>query len=68
MSGGLRPVAQGINRAGPDVTDRDWLRALNDGGVSAPGGVDVGKSREARRRRRLWWLAALLAVPLAFLT
>ncbi|MGZ4620380.1 MAG: AAA family ATPase, partial [Frankiaceae bacterium] len=68
MSGGLRPVAQGINRAGPDVTDRDWLRALNDGGVSAPGGLDVGKSREARRRRRLWWLAALLAVPLAFLT
>jgi cell division protease FtsH len=68
MSGGLRPGTRGTDEAGATITERDWLRPLNDSGVAAPGGMDVGKAREARRRRRLWWLAALLATPLAFLT
>jgi cell division protease FtsH len=35
--------------------------------VLAAGGVDVGKAREQRRRRRLWVLALMLAVPTGYL-
>ena len=67
-----RPAARRLRAitqlAGAAATDRDWLRALNGSSIAAPGGLDVGKAREARRRRRLWWLAAVLAVPLGFLT
>ena len=49
------------------TASRDWLRALNASGIAAPGGLDVGRAREARRRRRLWRLAAVLAAPLGFL-
>ena len=67
MSIDMRTGSEGTHDAGAATTSRDWLRALNGSSIAAPGGLDVGKAREARRRRRLWWLAAVLAVPLGFL-
>ena len=42
--------------------------ALVGGGLLAARTADVGQGRERQRRRRLWTLAAVLAVPLSFLT
>ncbi|HEX7353409.1 MAG TPA: AAA family ATPase, partial [Mycobacteriales bacterium] len=42
--------------------------ALVGGGLLAARHADVGRGRERQRRRRLWHLAGVLAVPFAFLT
>ena len=74
MSSGLRSGTQGASEgqavpaAPSSVTARDWLGALNGSSIAAAGGLDVGRAREARRRRRLWGLGLVLAVPLAFLS
>lgn len=41
--------------------------AAANGGVLTARSVDVGHTREARRRRRLWKLTAYLAVPTSYL-
>ena len=41
--------------------------AFSGTSVLAAGGVDVGADRESARRRRLWTLAALMAVPAGYL-
>ncbi len=49
------------------ATVRNPLLASTAGTVLSAGSVDVGASREARRRRRLWTLAAVLGLPAAYL-
>ncbi|MGI8575580.1 MAG: AAA family ATPase [Egibacteraceae bacterium] len=49
------------------VVEERSVAAQLGGGLIAAGGADVGRDRESMRRRRLVTLAAVLAVPCAFL-
>ncbi|GAC1325624.1 MAG: hypothetical protein NVSMB13_09090 [Mycobacteriales bacterium] len=49
------------------ATVRNPLLASGGSAVLAARSVDVGASRESRRRRRLWTLAVLLGLPAAYL-
>jgi cell division protease FtsH len=54
--------------ASPDAKEpTPPLFTVPSGGVLTARSVDVGKTREARRRRRVWKLTAWLAVPTAYL-
>jgi len=53
--------------SGPDSAVTNSLVGLGGDGLLTARSVDVGASRESRRRRRLWTVAGVLGVPTAFL-
>ena len=54
---------------GPQISQGTTAALLGDarGGVLRSSAVDVGRTREIRRRQRLWKLTAYLAIPTAYL-
>lgn len=75
MTAGIKVVICGYLSGNPafsasreaTLSTEHWDDLLTGDGSVTRGGADVGRAREARRRRRLWWIAALLMGPATYL-